>query len=54
MQRDRAENYLCSKICLLGGGQMAEAILNALSQKKVQKMNSVFVYDISKVKRSAT
>ena len=30
---------------------MAEAILNALSKKKNQVMNSVHVFDISKVSR---
>mmetsp|Transcript_19934 Transcript_19934/g.28557 ORF Transcript_19934/g.28557 Transcript_19934/m.28557 type:complete len:321 (-) Transcript_19934:711-1673(-) len=41
-------NQLCSKLCLLGGGQMAEAILNAITKKGVQEMKNVNVYDISK------
>jgi pyrroline-5-carboxylate reductase len=31
----------------LGGGQMAEAILNALNEKGLQKMKQIFVYDIN-------
>jgi len=42
---------ICSKLCLLGGGQMAEAILNAITTKGVQEMKNVNVYDISKVIR---
>lgn len=35
------------KLCVLGGGNMAEAIISALSQSKTQNMSDVIVVDIN-------
>ena len=40
-------NSLCNKLSILGGGQMAEAILNALNTKKVQEMKNIHLFDIN-------
>lgn len=36
---------LCSKLTIIGGGKMAEAILNALHTQKIQKMADILVID---------
>lgn len=35
------------KLCVLGGGNMAEAIISALSKSKTQNMADIVVYDIN-------
>lgn len=42
----RHNSSLCSKLSVVGGGQMAEAILNSLHANKTQIMENVHVYDI--------
>jgi pyrroline-5-carboxylate reductase len=41
------ETSLFSKLCILGGGQMASAILGSLQIKNTQKMSDIFVYDVN-------
>lgn len=36
---------LCHKLCILGGGKMAESILNALRSKNILPMKNVHVFD---------
>jgi pyrroline-5-carboxylate reductase len=35
------------KLCVLGGGNMAEAIISALSKCETQNMNDIVVYDVN-------
>mmetsp|Transcript_38796 Transcript_38796/g.77283 ORF Transcript_38796/g.77283 Transcript_38796/m.77283 type:complete len:312 (+) Transcript_38796:59-994(+) len=42
------DSSLCKKIAVIGGGQMAEAILNAVIQDKIQSADTIHVYDINK------
>ena len=41
-----AVGSICDKLCVLGGGQMAEAIIFALNKKGVQNMDNITVYDV--------
>jgi pyrroline-5-carboxylate reductase len=38
---------LCNKMCILGGGQMCEAILGALHTKGIQPARNISVYDVN-------
>lgn len=38
---------ICSKLCILGGGQMCEAILGALQVKGVQRAADITVFDLN-------
>lgn len=42
----KSTGSICDKLCVLGGGQMAEAIIFALNKKGVQNMNNITVYDV--------
>eukprot|EP01038_Epipyxis_sp_PR26KG_P010256 gene10256-13793_t len=48
----QTQESFCSKLALLGGGQMSEAILNALKIKGAQSMKDVWVYDVSEERLS--
>ena len=41
------DTLLCNKLAILGGGKMAESILNALKSKKIIPMEKVQCYDIN-------
>lgn len=45
--RKKGDEALCSKLTILGGGKMAEAIINALHSKKSLPMSSIHVYDVN-------
>lgn len=40
-------DQLCKKMCILGGGQMCEAILGALSTKGIQPADRISVFDVN-------
>jgi pyrroline-5-carboxylate reductase len=47
MQSGKRYASLCSQISIIGGGQMAEAILNSIIVDKVQDPKDIIVYDIN-------
>lgn len=44
---DAGVTSICPKLCILGGGQMCEAILGALKVKGVQRSCDITVFDLS-------
>ena len=44
-QASGGPSSVCSKLTLIGGGKMAEAILNALLTKKIQRLQDIMVVD---------
>ncbi len=44
---ESTKKELCTKICILGGGQMCEAILGALHTKGIQPARNISVYDVN-------
>ena len=42
---DVVDGNVCSKLCVIGGGKMAEAILNALRTRNIQLMNDIVIVD---------
>jgi hypothetical protein len=44
-RQKEADHSFCSKLCILGGGQMCEAILGALYIKGIQKSHDIVVVD---------
>lgn len=50
-QRFKFSSYtkpsLCSKLCVIGGGKMAEAIIFALQKTQIQNMNDIVVCDVN-------
>ena len=46
-RRSIASQSICNRLAIIGGGKMAEAIVNALNTNKVQSLSQILVIDPS-------